>query len=237
MTYDGLPIAAGGAHTLRSRGFREAWTQIEHFLRRCSDFDRPQQIVIEVIEGGGAPAAFVTPLKRQFSRQFTKVRSRRIGAAVGHQWSADGADLVALLGEMEAVRPIPDVEFAPLTLNVTAAFRFVDPWTRELLPFQNPADYLRQDAGNRHLLGASSAFARLSTRSTLSAFFSLPFPESSAECLAYVEFLREHAPVQLSDRHWTAWTLNMRGTRYTGRRLAFGPPGAPRLTRGPRPAG
>src|SRR5579864_839147 len=165
ITYDGLPISSGGAHKLRSKGLIAAWAQIEYFLRECTDFERPEQIVIEVIEGGGAPAALVAPLKERFSERFPAVRSRRIGTAVGHQWSAGPASLTVLLQELETVQPLPDIAPASLTLNVTAAFCFVDPHTRAVLPFQSPSDCLMQDVGGRAFLGSSRAFARLSTHS------------------------------------------------------------------------
>jgi len=224
ITYDGLPIASRGAHTLRSRGFTAAWILIEQFLRRCTDFERPREVILELLEGAAARGAVVMPLKRRFSEQFPMVRSRRVGAAVGYQWSAATTDLTVLLQDLDAVRLVlPDVAIAPLTLNVAAEYHFIDPHTREVLPFQGAAHYLGQDVGSGRFLGASYAFARLGTRSTVSVFFSLPFAEMSAACRAYTEFLAEHAPFRLSDRRWKIWALNKRGTRYVGRRLSLNP--------------
>lgn len=233
ITYDGLPISSGGAHKLRSGGFVAPWAQIEHFLRACTDFERPEEIVIELIEGGGASSALVAPLKERFSERFSALRSRRIGTAMGHQWLAGPAGLAVLLQELETIHPLPDIAAASLTVNVTAAFRFVDPHARAVLLFQSPSDYLMQTVGDRAFLGSSRAFARLAAHPTVSVFFSLPFPEMSAEFRAYVEFLRDHAPFRLSDRHWKIWTLNRRGTRYAGRRLSFGP--EPSVRRSGRP--
>lgn len=223
ITYDGLPIASGGAHRLRSRGFTAAWTLIEPFLGRCTDFDRPRDIIVELLEDGDTPNATLQPLKRRFSAQFPMKRSRRVGAAMGRQWSATTADLTLLLQDLDAVRSFPDARLAPLTLNLTAEFRFVDPHTRTILPFQGPSHYLGQAAGSGRVLGASYAFARLAKRSTVSVFFSLPFAELNTTCRAYVDFLAQHVPFRLSDRGWKIWALNKRGTRYVGRRLPISP--------------
>lgn len=222
ITYVGLPIASGGGHRLRSRGFAAAWTLIERFLTRCTDFDRPREVVVELLEGGATPEAILAPLKRRFSAQFPMTRSRRVGAAVGRQWSAATTDLKTLLRDLDAIPPLPDAAVAPLTVNLTAEFRFVDPYTRKPLPFQGAAHYLRQDAGGGRLLGTSDVFARLATRSTVSVFFSLPFAEMSTACRAYAEFLARHAPFRLSERAWKMWALNKRGTRYVCRRLSPG---------------
>jgi len=80
--------------------------------------------------------------------------------------------------------------------------------------------------GNRRFLGASIAFARLSSRSALSVFFSLPFDEPGMEFHACIEFLKAHTPFRLSDQRWKIWTLNKRGTRYVGRRLTLKPEGS-----------
>lgn len=223
ITYDGLPISSGGAHTLRANGFAAAWAHVERFLEHCTDFERPEQIIIELLEGTRIPEAFVSPLKQRFSERFSARRTRRVGAAVGHQWSVEWESFAAVLQELDLLQPLPDVPSPPpLTVNVTSAFHFVDPDTRRALPFQDPSDYPGRHAGDRTPLGTSRVFARLSTRSTLSVFFSLPFPHAGEEFLTYVEFLQRHAPFRFSGAHWKIWTPAKKRGGYVGRRFSPG---------------
>ena len=222
VTYEGLPLSSGGAHKLRTKGFVDAWRRVEHFLKECTDFAVPEEVVIELLEGAGLPAAFVTPLKQRFMLEFPVVRSRAVGDAVGHQWSVARERLPALLQDLESVQPLPDFLVQPLIVHVALKFRFVDRLTRKTLPFQSPSDYLQQDArcaGHRLSLGSSVASAGLSTRSTLFVFFSLPFAEVNAEFRNYVDVLATAAPFTFSDKHWKVWTLNREGSRYVGRKM------------------
>jgi hypothetical protein len=231
ITYEGLPLSSGGAHRLRTKGFVNAWRIIEHFLKERTDFARPEEIVIELLEGASLPDEFVTPLKQRFTLEFPVVRSRAVGEAVGRQWSVGRERLPALLQELEAVQPLPDFFVQPLAVDVALKFRLVDRSTRKPLPFQNPSDYLHQDAGcagHQLSLGSSVASARISTRSTLFVFLSLPFAEVSAELRDYVEFLGSAAPFTFSEKHWKVWTLNREGSGYVGRRIPGGGMASPR---------
>lgn len=221
ITYDGLPVSRGGGHVLRARGLVAAWARIEDFLRRCSDFEQPSGLVIELIEAEAASSAFAASLKRRLSSAHPRLRSRRIGAAVGHRWSVESRGLPDLLHDLEGLDPLSAASIVQPTLHVVARFRLVDPRTGARLPFQDPSYYLMRAAGDQRLLGTSCAFARLSARSTMSLFLSLPFTEPDAECRAYVNFLMSTAPVRLSSHHWKRWLLNRRGTRYVGRRVVF----------------
>lgn len=225
ITYEGLPISGGGAHKVRTKGFVQAWARIEHFLKECTAFERPDEVLVELLEGGGLPASFVEPLKQRFLLEFPVVRSRARGEAIGHQFSVDRERFPALLQELESVQqPPPHFGLWPLKVHVTVKVRFVDPTTRKILSFQDPADYLNQDAriaGHRLLLGSSVLYPILSARSTAFVFFSLPFVEADSEFRHYVAFLSKHVPFTFSRRHWKVWTLNKRRERYVGRTMPY----------------
>jgi hypothetical protein len=60
IAYDGLPLASGGAHTLRTRSPLAALAQVRNFMSSRTDCVQPQKAWIEVVDGAGAtPAAWV----------------------------------------------------------------------------------------------------------------------------------------------------------------------------------
>jgi hypothetical protein len=89
-----------------------------------------------------------------------------------------------------------------------------------VLPFQEPKQYLKHPYDGYGLtLGRSEIYLRLSTRSTLFAFFSLPFETPDKEFIGYREFLQNHFPIKLSDKHWKHWELTKSGKSYRKRML------------------
>jgi len=225
ITYDGLRISSGGAHRLAVDTCASAWAQVVHFLKSCTDFDSPEQIILELLEHPSIPRNFLQSVRHRFGEGYTFARSRVVGNCMGHQWLIAPEQLNSTLEYVDSFELLPKLPLAgvsPLTIYPTMKFRFVDPASRELLPFQNPSDYLNQDAayaGHKVYLGSSMASAGLSKRSTLSVFFSLPFLDVSAEFFRYAEFLTRHAPFKFSEKQWKIWKLNGTGSTYVPRKM------------------
>jgi hypothetical protein len=223
ITYEGLPMSGGGAHRLRGKGL-SAWTQVAQFLKECTDFDQPEQIVLELLEHSSVTASFLHAVRQRFEHGFTLLRSRRIGNCVGHQWLVPPEQMESTLEFAKGLGPLPRAPLpglSALSIYATMTFRFVDPATREVLPFQDPSDYLNQDArfaGHPLCLGSSLASARLSERSTLAVFFSLPFLDPNPDFLRYLEFLASRAPFKFSGQHWKIWNLNKKNSGYVPRK-------------------
>jgi len=197
-----------------------------HFLGACTDFDSPEQIILELLEHPSLPASFLRSVRDRFGD--TVARSRVVGNCIGHQRLIAAEQLNSVLEYVDSLAPLPKLplpKLAPLTIYATMRFRLVAPATREVLPFQNPADYLNQDAsysGHKVNIGSSMASAALSNRSTLSVFFSLPFLDIGSEFFRYVEFLRNNAPFEFSEKHWKIWRLNKARSRYKSSPLELG---------------
>jgi hypothetical protein len=110
---------------------------------------------------------------------------------------------------------------APPALAITYNLRFIFPHDGTLLPYQESHDYGDQcfDARSELRLGQSLLYLRLTTKSTLYAFFSLPFEQSGGPLDEYREFLQVHFPTRMSAAGWRQWRLNRAGTGYYSRVL------------------
>jgi hypothetical protein len=107
-----------------------------------------------------------------------------------------------------------------MVLNLVAEFRLTDPQTGSVLPHQDRMDYLHFEVEHRLYLGTSTLYARFSSVSTVSLFFSLPYEEVGPALRDHVRFLQSNLPFTLSANHWKRWHINKAGTRYVGRRIS-----------------
>jgi hypothetical protein len=224
ITYDGLPISSGGAHQLRTHGPREAWSSVEPFLKKCTDYAAPKSLFVEVFEGQAIPKSFSDQVKKRFSQDLGNPKTRVVGKSTGNQYDVSLEQFNEVLDFLDGLQPYPpsplDSHFGPVTLNLLADFRFIDQTSRMPLPHQDRNEYLNFEAGYRLYLGCSTIYAILSSKSTVSVFFSLPYEEATKELKDYVRFLQSHLPFRMSDKHWKRWHMNKALTGYIGRKIS-----------------
>jgi hypothetical protein len=223
ITYDGLPKSSGGAHSLGRLDFHEAWARVASFLTTCTDYTVPSDVHFQLGTG--------KRVSRRFARKTCAKLTLRhsiptIGNVIGYEetyldWNVCGHRIQQLIDELASYQPFPDHWLdSPLILAVGACFNFILPETREVLPFQGPQYYLHQAYdGYGSVLGQSKIYLRLTTRSTLSAFFCLPFETPDRGFENYRAFLQEHFPFRLSNHQWRHWELTRQGTSYRRRKV------------------
>src|SRR5262249_7698087 len=106
------------------------------------------------------------------------------------------------------------------TLNLSTDFHFIDPKSRMPLPHQERDEYLNFEAGSCLYLGSSTLYALLSSKSSVSVFFSFPYENVTKELKDYVQFLQSHLPFRMSGKHWKRWHINKTHTGYVGRKVS-----------------
>ncbi len=216
ITYDGLPVSSGGAHKLKMRGPRAAWSATETFLKNCAawsatetflknctDYNSPSSLFVELLEEKKISDSFSKSFKRRFSKQFGTPRTRKLGHATGLQWDVSKEMLTNLVDLLETSQPFPEYPLCPLTINLSADFRLVDPKTRSVLAHQDRAEYLNFEAGYHLFLGLSTLYE-----------------DVTKELRGFVQFLQEHLPFRFSAKHWKIWKVNQAGTGYVGRKIS-----------------
>src|SRR5262245_14093743 len=89
ITYEGLPLASGGAHKLRTRGVASGLSALQSFARAMSHDPIPTDLAVEVLEGDGIPDEFTHELFSEYDAHYIRRPSRGIGEYTGHQWEID----------------------------------------------------------------------------------------------------------------------------------------------------
>lgn len=221
ITYDGLPISAGGGHHIREKSITRVWDSFSGFLDDCTVRVEPRTSLVILYESAQVPVEFSSPLKTILQTTYGAPRVHWPIAGANDRencWHVPDEQLPEAVTWLSEQPVAPACPSGPaLALCTTGAFLLREPRTHELLPSQGPDQYGYQEYGFQRVFGQSLINVRLSHRSTCSLFLSLPFTEVDDDFRAYVCALQERLPFKLSSKHWTSWHLNAKRDRYVGR--------------------
>lgn len=216
VTYDGLPVSAGGAHSLRAKNPRTAYASLRAFVDAAAiPLDAPA-LSFQMWNGGPADvsdklkafaaAQFGGPQRRQSTHTEWRVRPDTIEAALTALSDAGpravtphGSPLAALVWSAEVALLDPALHSRYPGIDADAFGRF-------------PVD------GYGHLLGASGIRATLgTTASSLSLRLAFPGDERLPGAAAHVQ---DHLPFRLSTKHWRRWRATKNGQSYRATKIA-----------------
>ncbi|MBP6002088.1 MAG: hypothetical protein KA746_01520 [Pyrinomonadaceae bacterium] len=220
ITYEGLPISSGGAHSLRLKGLVSAFEALKRFVNAVSLEPVPTSVVLELFDLGEGGFTHFLSLEAELDKKFDRKQSRQIGEYTGSQWEVSPTQLEPLIYDIERLRPIPNAGYAgrSLVVNVFWNLVFADPNGHQL-PFQSRNEYLQFGVDFQRYLGESFVYARISETSTAHLFLSLPFEEANDEARSLVTRIQTHFPARLSSKHWKRWTLTKNNKSYVGRKI------------------
>lgn len=220
ITYDGLPISSGGAHSLRHKGFVKTFEALQNFVNSISLQREASSVTLELFDPGNGGYTHFLALTSEFDFKFGRKQVRQIGEYRGYQWEVNPIDLRPLISELERLRPIPNAGYAGRSLVVHVYWNLVIADSLGVpLPFQTRDEYLKYDIDFKRYLGESFMYARISETSTANLFLSLPFEEVTESAIELVKRIQEHFPARLSSKHWKRWTLAKNGKSYVGRKI------------------
>jgi hypothetical protein len=224
ITYDGLPVSAGGAHRIRSKDRIATWAALEQCLTAFTTYIEPNAVGLLLAEGERVDQRFGERARHASTAIFGGARRRVVVTGVveehEYRWLLAPADVGPALSLMRELEPFPaHWRDAPLTLQIEATFQLRDPDSGAVFPGQDASRY-DQDATWQRPLGASQISVRMSTSSACNIFLSLPFAEVTPAVSAYASRLSGALPFRLSPKHWLRWQLNASGTRYYSRRVS-----------------
>lgn len=208
VTYSGLPISSGGAHSLGRMSRRTAYERTIAFLDQCTVPDAERACAISFVADGVSPR--VTPpagLRDNVERRFGRsgdIPESRIGDA---------------LDFMEEIAPQATNVYgmASVWLTMQCRFRLLDPGTGLPLPGQDP----RRFGGAEYVwsvpLGESGLLLSLHNQAALAV--DLCIPDATEELLRrLIPWLAASLPFKFSPKHWRVWTPTKAGS-FRGRRL------------------
>jgi hypothetical protein len=214
VTYVGLPISSGGAHSLGRMSRRVAYARTQTFIQECTDPVGPVEfslVVNDVPELDPVPE-LTRAVKRRFgalerrgSSRHVVIREERVGE---------------VLDFVDDIDPQPTNQWgmAPVWFWLTCKFQILDPATQRPLPGQSPQRYRGVEYEWGVPLGTSGLRLILHNHAQLG--IELCIPDALDDVLArLVPWLQDHLPCKLSPKQWRAWTPTRSGS-FKARKLS-----------------
>lgn len=194
ITYDGLPISGGGAHSLGRMSRRAAYAATLAFLEACTQPVAKSEYTLTVhdVPELPRPVSLEADLERRFGR--------------GRILVLCPDEVSEALDFLDEIHPQPTNQWgmAPIWFRATARFRLLDPATGTVLPGQTGA--LEERVGYRNEV-------RLILDNSARIGMSLCIPGGDTSLLdRLLPALQEHAPCKLSRKQWRSWTPTKTGT-------------------------
>jgi hypothetical protein len=199
VTYIGLPISSGGAHSLGRMSRRVAYARTIAFLDACT---QPVGAIEYKFAVNDVPELKPVPsLERELARRFgndARVKAERV------------SDALDFLDDIDP-QPTNQWGMAPIWFWARSKFQVLDPATGRPLPGQNAERFHGVEYQWRVPLGTSSIHLVLHNSASLG--IELCIPDANEEVLRrVVPWLQDYLPFKFSPKQWRAWTPTKAGS-------------------------
>jgi len=211
------------SQSLRTRKIEKAWQKVNSFLSKCTDANQPSSIEFLVYEAGaGKPIKQASLIIKKAQWVFGKGERSAIAEswpdgkelAQGlHRWELKITELESALDFLIKGQPWPNYALGPVELIIGYDFRWIDPDTKQPLPYQD-----------KHLLispwsADSGLILWLSRNSRISIDGRFLFQKADKSFWKYVNLIEQYFPCRFERKYLRLASSNKKGTDYVFRRI------------------
>jgi len=203
ITYEGLPINSGGAHSLGKQSVDKIYADTNTFLTTYTTNPKPKEIELifySSIKGEYKTFPILFDLMKTFG-YFPKWSSYDFPGKKQRLWSwtINENQLETAKAFLKKYENLPDNEYGPIILSSLWHFKFIDNKTKQILPDQNVIPTVDKRQHNSQL------YLRLGKKSTMAVWFAFPFSLIDQDKKQYLDNLSKSLPFKLSEKHWRQW--------------------------------
>ena len=198
ISYEGLPINSGGAHSVSRKSPKVNYDQTLGFLNFFSNKTQPKSIELTLYESEKKEYSALKLLPK-LTLKFGIPKTRNDGWLRTWTWNLTEKDIKKGFETLELNDELPNNPAGPITLNFYWNFHFKDPNTNQVLPNQELIPELDFRIKN------SRIYLRLSKKSTISVWFALPFEKIDKYESEFIKEIKSKLPFKTSDKHWRIW--------------------------------
>ena len=196
ISYEGLPINSGGAHSISSIPPIEVYNSLISFLKACTNFPSPTvEFLFNASEAKGSGMK-LWELTKQFGLPTWNFNSFLSSKQHVWSWTVKSSKVETAFDYLTKIDT--------LTLTFKWKFKFINPETKEIIEGQDAIPAIDERLHN------SQIYFRASERSTVSVWFTFPF-SSLPEAFNYFDPFQKLLPFTLSGKHWRIWSLSQNG--------------------------
>jgi hypothetical protein len=209
VTYVGLPVSSGGAHSLGTMPRRVAYERTMGFLDACT-------ASLDVLDHRFR-------LQRVPDLEPPVELARALRATFGDDVALPTSRVPDALDFLDSIDPQPANRWGmvPVWFWTAAAFRILDPATGRPLDGQDPERYGNVEYEPTVPLGTSGLHLILNDHAALGVELCIPAGDDDL-VRRVVPWLQEHLPFRFSPKQWREWAPTRTGT-WKARRLPATP--------------
>ncbi|AZB31627.1 hypothetical protein [Chryseobacterium balustinum] len=212
ISYEGLPIKSGGAHTLTNKNQKENYNKTLEFLNDFTQI-KAEEIELTIYESAHKNYSVLKYLiKLIFSFGFPKMRND--GFLKSWSWNLSQKNIEKGFEFLQLNQQLPNNPFGPISLNIKWNFYFKNSTTKEVLPNQNLIPQIDFRIRN------SQIYLRMAEKSTMSVWFAFPFEKITEYEKEYFKKLKLNLPFNFSNNHWKLWKVSTKGN-WTSQKIEF----------------
>lgn len=204
ISYEGLPINSGGAHSISKKLPKENYNKIIDFLNTYADRTSPKSIEVSLYESkkGEYSALKILP---KLIRKFGIPKTHHDGFIRSWNWKLSIKNIEKGFKALELNKDLPDNIAGPIVLSFCWNFYFKDPKTNVVLENQEKIPQIDFRIEN------SRIYLRLSKKSSVSVWFAFPFERINDYEKKYFNNLKKKLPFKPSEKHWRIWKKSKNG--------------------------
>ncbi len=216
ITYDGLPIKSGGAHSLGKISMDDAFLKTNSFLKNHTSSETPSEIKLTIYESPNQDYDAIK-VKRRASKIFGLFPKKGIGYLSGKQirywiWTVKTENFEKAFNFVRENNLKIQQELGPIEISFLWIFKFKSSETGDIFPDQDKIPQLDIRQKN------SQIYLKLSNKSTLSAWFAFPFANYDSNFEKIIDKMQTDLPFRFSDKNWRQWTLS-KNNNWTSRKI------------------
>jgi hypothetical protein len=200
---------------------------VQRFLKGCTDASSPSSASFTIYESQAPQSTYVSgDFHSDYSSDdLLRAASERFGPGSRRQWcegareeycwdwQVDTDRVDSFVQFLSGSEPLPKHWIGPAELTVFFGFRWVEPRTKQLLPYQDPVLY----SGVPH--APSDAQLGLSRLSYISLRAYFPFTAVDSHFLSFCDQIAPLLPTRLRAKHFRLCVPNKRGDGYVVKKL------------------
>jgi hypothetical protein len=202
ITYEGLPVNSGGAHSLGKMQVDNVYADTLTFLKKFASNDTPTKtdlIFYSSQNGSYKMLPNLWSIIKVFG--IPTYNNWKLGNTRQHYftWKLKFSDREKAFQILEKFSKLPANDFGPIVLSLCWHFSFIDPISKEILDGQDKIPIMDFRQHNSQL------YLRLGQKSTISVWFAFPFQELNDKSRDYISSVSRALPFKPSDKHWRFW--------------------------------
>ncbi len=208
ISYEGLPVNSGGAHSLSKKPIDKIYFETVAFLQtfaNCEDANETELTFYSSQNKSYKAVPILWSLTKIFG--IPSHNSWDLGSVKQHfyAWKLKRSDTQKGFEILEKYRHLPQNQYGPIVLSFKWQFHFVEKNTKRALSGQDKLPIIDSRQQN------SQIYLRLGQRPTISVWFAFPFTSLDENASNYISSLINHLPFKPSEKHWRIWRQSNHG--------------------------